>query len=618
MAEEPVNKGEYSFGEFRVDVPKRLLFSGTERIPLTPKVFDTLLVFLERPNQVLEKDTLMELLWADSFVEEANLAQNVAVLRKALGDGKGDNRFIVTVPGRGYRFVAEVSVGKGPLPAGKEVSRQEKAGLFDRLRTLRWVMIASVTIIVLLTGWYTYRSGFAKSGPPRSIAVFPLKNQTGNPENDYLGAGISEGLMTKLSHVQGLKVVARDSAFSLDGTDPLEAGRKLNVSAVLIGSIRGDGKTLRIDTRLVDTSDGSVIVADETGDRPVAEIFQLEDEISRKTLAAFRLSLASGAEKRPPANPEAYALFLRGNYHLDKWTARDAQLAADYYSQAVAIDPSFARAYNGLADAYYVLNGIGAARPADVMPKARDAVDKALALEPDMAEAHATLGEILDTYDFDFAGADREFQRAVELDPDSSQVHYLYGKFLPDIRNEFGESKRQFRLALDLDPYSAAINKDYGEILFYAHEFDAALEQNRHALEIEPTNPTLHSWNARIYARMGDHDSSIDEYMTARKLLGRHTPEQLEAMRQLYKTKGWNEFWLGEIKHLQEQPAFEPYFLVWDYEYIGDHEHAMEWLYKAYESKSSWMGVLKYDPLIDGLRQDPRFKELVVKVFNKA
>lgn len=635
----------YRLGDFELEPDTlRLTYNGTS-VPLTHKPFQVLVYLIEHRERVVARRELLEKFWQGHDIYEESLTKCVGAIRKALNDATENPRFIVTHWAEGYRFIAEVEEAvidsEVERIRGLRIKYEEEDQpapkvenpilLPERsLRLKRWpvftiLALAAFTVTALGT-WYGMRDSAkteaGSSAPVRSIAVLPLKNQTGKAENDYLSDGITESLIASLSQIDNLKVIARGSVFNFKEkeVDPVEVGRQLNVAAVMMGSVRSNGDTVRISTRLVSAEDGSVIWASETANRSLKNVFDLQDEVTRNTLAALRVTLTSEGErhlaKRYTNNPEAYQLYLKGRYHWEKFIPKDVRKSIEYFHQAISLDPNFALAFTGLADAYFALNGLGVAAPNDVMPKAKAAAARALEIDETLAEAHTSLGVIKDTYDWDFAGAEREFKRAIELNPNSSTGHYLYAKFLPDIQNSFDDSIKEFHKALEIDPFSVGVNKDFGETLYYARRYDEAIEQWKRTLKIEPNHATSHFWLAQAYEVKGDYDLAFEEIIKQRISMG-VSPEHIEATKETYAKYGWKGFWQKQLilaRQSADKGYVEPYFLVWNYMRLGQRDQALGWLERAFESRSSWMPTIKFDPLLDDLRSDSRFQNLVLRV----
>lgn len=636
---------QYRLAEFELEPETLRLTTNGSPIPLTHKPFQVLVYLIEHRERVVARRELLETFWQGKDVYEESLTKCVGAIRKALNDTTDNPRFIVTHWAEGYRFIGEVEEAvieseiqrvrslritvedEGKLAAGAEktIVLPVRAG-----RSKLWPLLAALTVIAItasaLGSWYGMRrtgeTVAGSAGPVRSIAVLPFKNQTGQAENDYLSDGITESVIASLSQINNLKVIARGSVFSFKEkeVDPVEVGRQLNVAAVMMGSVRSNGNTVRISTSLVSAHDGTVIWASETANRSLKDVFDLQDEVTRNTLAALRVKLTSDGErhlaKRYTNNAEAYQLYLKGRYHWEKFIPRDVEKSIEYFQQAINLDPNFALAFTGLADAFFALNGLGVAAPNDVMPKAKAAAARALEIDETLAEGHTSLGVIKDTYDWDFAGAEREFKRAIELNPNSSTGHYLYAKFLPDIRNSFEESINEFHKALEIDPFSVGVNKDLGETLYYARRYDEAIEQFERTLEIEPNHTLSHFWLTRAYEAKGDYNLAFDEIIK-RQISAGFSAKEIQATRETYARHGWKGFWQKQLELAKRQAKngyYEPYFIVWMYVRLGQRDQALNWLEKAFESRSSWMPTIKFDPLLDDLRSEPRFQDMLRRV----
>lgn len=634
----PLQK-RYRLGDFELEPDTlRLTFQGTS-VPLTHKPFQVLIYLIEHRARVVARRELLETFWQGHDVYEESLTKCVGAIRKALNDTIENPRFIVTHWAEGYRFIGQVEEAvidsEIQITRGLRITVDEEdlpkpiilpEGSIRQNRRLVFTLTVTVIMVASLGTWYGLRrsamTATGSSAPVRSVAVLPFKNQTGQAENDYLSDGFTESLIASLSRVSDLKVIARGSVFSFKEkeVDPVEVGRQLNVAAVIMGSVRSNGDTVRISTRLVSAQDGTVIWASETANRSLKDVFALQDEVTRNALAALHVKLTSDGErhltKRYSNNAEAYQLYLKGRYHWEKFISKDIEKSIEYFQQAIKLDPNFALAFAGLADAYFALSAVGAAAPNDVMPKAKAAAARALEIDDTLAEAHTSLGVIKDTYDWDFAGAEREFKRAIELNPGSSTGHYLYAKFLPDIQNSFDDSIEEFQKALEIDPFSVGVNKDYGETLYYSRRYDEAIEQFKKTLIIEPNHATSHWWLARVYEVKGDYDSAFEEIVKQRISVGA-PPKEIEARKETYAKFGWKGYWqrqLEAIRQREERVYIEPYFMVCNYLRTGQKDQALVWLEKALESRSGWIPTIKFDPLLDDLRSEPRFQNLMREV----
>jgi TolB-like protein/DNA-binding winged helix-turn-helix (wHTH) protein len=430
----------YEFGPFRLDPAERKLLRANEIVALTPRAFDTLYFLVQNSGRVLEKDELIRTLWPDTFVEEGSLSNHIFLLRKALGDSQA---FIETVPRRGYRFIGAVrqfpfpdvvttekppevgSLGIAPLPAKARRPWQSRAAL----------AMAAATVMALLVGagWFYLRAG--RGGETiDSVAVLPFVNASADPNTEYLSDGITESLINSLSQVPHLKVMSRDAAFRYKGkeTDAQTVGRDLGVRAIFKGRVTQRGDSLAVSAELIDTRDNTHIWGQQYNRKP-SDIFGLQEEVAREMTTALRLRLTGEEEKRLAksytSNAEAYQDYLRGRYFWQK-TGLGLNKGVEYFQQAIAKDPGYAQAYDGLADCYIYLAVFGFSSPKDAFPRAKEAALKSLELDGTLAEAHTSLARIKAEYDWDWSGAEREFQRAIEINPSYATAYQWYGSAL--------------------------------------------------------------------------------------------------------------------------------------------------------------------------------------------
>jgi TolB-like protein/DNA-binding winged helix-turn-helix (wHTH) protein len=463
----------YEFGDFRLETAEQLLLRRGEPIPLTPKAFDTLLVLVQSSGHLVEKDELMKRIWADDFVEEANLARNVWTLRKVLNDDNGEHRYIETVPKRGYRFLVPVreiaSDESGVLiqrrVRARIVSEEEEISEEPQVRTkpairprhvtemmaqplthprryeyrnaALWAFTIALLLGIATIGGVLFRNALSK-GPTKAIesaAVLPFSNLSNDPELDYLSEGITENLINRLSQASRLKIIAHNSVLRYKGKqiDPKKVGNELGVQAVLIGRLEARGGELSISSELVDTRDGSHLWG-ENYDRRISDLQSLQRELAQDMATALRLQFSGEEQTRltqpHTRNAEAYQLYLKGRYFWNKRTTEGIKKGLECFEQAIRLDPDYAAAYVGLADCYGVLSQAGDSSPNDVMPKAKAAALNALRIDETLAEAHASLAMIDELYDWNWKSADTEFKRAIELNPNYATAHHWYAMYL--------------------------------------------------------------------------------------------------------------------------------------------------------------------------------------------
>ncbi|PYS56670.1 MAG: hypothetical protein DMF76_24310 [Acidobacteria bacterium] len=548
----------YEFGDFRLETAEQLLLHRGQPISLTPKAFDTLLVLVQSSGHLVEKDELMKRVWADAFVEEANLARNVWALRKTLEDDNGEHRYIETVPKRGYRFIAPVrevaSADTGVLiqrrVRARIVSEEEETSEEPQVRTkptippgsvveTRGPMTAlslstprnrkrrnaalgllAIAILIVAVAIPTVVIRNARSGSTsktiESVAVLPFNNLSNDPELDYLSEGITENLINRLSQVSRLKIIAHNSVFRYKGkqVDPQKVGGELGVQAILIGRLEARGGELSISGELVDARDGTHLWGDHY-ERKLSDLQSLQGELAQDMASALRLQL-SGEEKTRfgqgyTRNAEAYQLYIKGRYFWNKRTTEGMKKGLESFEQAIRLDPDYAAAYVGLADCYGVLSQVGDFSPNDVMPKAKAAALDALRIDETLAEAHASLAMIDELYDWNWKSADTEFKRAIELNPNYATAHHWYAMYLSAMgRND--EALAEIRRAEALDPVSLITDTNEGWILFCARQYDQAINKLQATIEMDPNFANAHYKLALVYEIKGMYKEAVEEH----------------------------------------------------------------------------------------------------------
>jgi TolB-like protein/DNA-binding winged helix-turn-helix (wHTH) protein/Flp pilus assembly protein TadD len=656
----------YEFGPFRVDARKRLLLREGNQVRLPAKAFEILLVLLEGKGRLVEKDELMRRVWPDAVVEENNLTVNISALRRSLSESPGEHRYVVTVPGRGYQFVAEVQQHDGEpareseqealpnerivgitvdwdnearshphstSPGSESTAAQTDGAQIDPYplvsaeslatkikRTKPGVLVLSsvlfaVLIIVSYLAYSRYRAVHSKTGIT-SIAVLPFANNTGDPNADYLSDGISESLINSLAQVPGVKVIARSSSFKYKGAevDLNEIARTLSVEAILAGRVTQRGENLSISVELVNANDKTQIWGEQY-DRKMSDLLSIQREIASEIVEKLKLKV-SGEEKGPPKHytesNEAYQLYLKGRFFWNKRTAEALKKSIEYFNQAIDKDPRFALAYVGLADCYVV--PANRLPPREAMPKAKAAAIHALELDETLAEAHASLGRVFAAYDWDWASAEKEYKRAIELNPRYAIAHQWYGGWL-QVMGRSNDAIAERKLALELEPLSLIINFELGLAFFYARDYDQAIEQFQKTLELDQNFPSAHNFLPATYLQKGMYDEAIAEFKKA-------IPLTADSERSLSKAGLGNAYAvigkksearavLAELKQTYEQEYVPANSIALIYAGLGEKDQAFAWLDKAYEQRAFQLQWLKADPRWDSLRSDPRFEELL-------
>ena len=446
----------------------------------------------------------------------------------------------------------------------------------------------------------------------QSVAVLPFTNTSGNTDLEYLSDGITESLINSLSQLPNLSVKARSTVFHYKGKDvtPQQVGSELSVQAVLNGRVTQRGDQLTLNLELVDARTGNQIWGEQYN-RKTADLVSLQSEIAREVSNKLRVKLSGADEKKLAKNytenPEAYQLYLKGQFYLQKRTVKYFQKAIECFQQATALEPNYALAFAGLADANTLISIYGGAPYRDEMVKAKEAALKALALDNNLAEAHAALGQILDYYDYDFVGAEREYSRAIELNPNYATAHHWRGEVLSE-QARFEEAFGDYRRALEIDPLSLIINRMYGHGLLYARQYDAAVAQLKKTIELDASFPSTHFTLALAYEAKGNRADCVEEFAKLHELNGE--PQKAALVRDNFAKGGWLSFlrtMVGEGRLSNSSSYNAATFYV----ALGDKDKAFAELSKSYENREPSMRSLKVDPLLDPLRDDPRFADLM-------
>jgi DNA-binding winged helix-turn-helix (wHTH) protein/tetratricopeptide (TPR) repeat protein len=569
----------YEFGPFQLLPNERLLLRDGNPVALTPKVFDTLLVFVENSGRLLSKDELMKLIWPDATVEEGNLSQNIFVLRKTLGENPPRERYIVTIPLQGYRFIAKV----------KELRQgDETAG-------------ASQT----------------KTSPVTSLAVLPFKLLGDERDDDrHLGAGIADALVTKLSRIG--RIIVRPTTtvlkYSAQRQDPLVAGREQSVDAVLDGVVQRLGPRIRVGVQLIRVDRQETIWGDQFEEN-FTDIFALQDSISEHVarLLVPQLSREDRDQlfKNHTDNVEAYALYIKGRYFWDQRTEEGFRKGLESAQAMIRLDPGFAMAHVGLADSYNLMGEYLYLAPAESFPKARIAAAEALRLDASLSEAHASLAEVALFFDWDWSKAEQEYQRAIALNPHYATAHHWYAWFLLTL-GRFEEARASLRRAQALDPGSLTINTVMGLPDYYERHYDRAISQYERMLQLNPDFRQIHYYLGSALVQKGLHAAAVTEFKSVAP------NQQSEALLgYTYGVMGEKKLALDMIDRLNalsKQRYVSSYLKAIVYTGLGEIDEAFAQLENAYAEHASWMVFLRVDPFLDPLRLDQRFTDLLRRV----
>jgi DNA-binding winged helix-turn-helix (wHTH) protein/TolB-like protein len=632
----------YEFGPYRLDPDERLLLRDGAGVPLQPKVFDLLLTLVERHGRLLEKDELMRLVWPDTVVEEANLANNISILRRTLSEN--GQQFIETVPKRGYRFVAPVQelvaqtgVGAGASTPGKAAAteRQDAPSSKPSARGLiRWMSrrprLAALLFILLLAGlagvfgyqWQARQAKPAASNSAiRSIAVLPFKPLSPESQDEALQMGMAETLILKLSNLKQLSVRSINSVrkYANPDQDPLAAGREQKADFVLDSSFQRNGEKIRVTSRLVNPADGTAIWTYQCDEEYCENLFLMQDVIAGKVAAALSLHLTGAEQERMrkhyTENKTAYQLYLLGRYFWSKRTGEAVKKSIVCFNQAIEKDPDYALAFAGLADSYIILGVYSELPPKDVFPKAKAAAMNALKIDDDLAEAHASLAEINADYYWDWVTAEREFKRAIELNPNYATAHQWYSEFL-SIMGRFDEAITEMQRAQELEPLSLVTSTAMGLVLYRARQNNQAIEQWRKTLEIDPNFWMTHFYLGLAYVQEGKYGAAVSEFHKGKTLSedDSNVIALLGYAQGLAGKRSEAQKILDKLTLLPKQKYISPFSIAEIYIGLGEKDRAFEWLEKAYEDRTWLLRILNVEPIFDPIRSDPRFTDLLRRI----
>jgi len=645
----------YEFADFRVDASKRLLIkSDGKSVPLTPKVFDLLLYLVRHAGKLIEKDELMTEIWADTIVEENNLSQNVSILRRALGENRCENRFIATVPGRGYKFVAEVrevddaatrrhgdaEMSESPAVAGgfadlgfgiedfgfqNENQKPEIPNQIpipkSQIPNRKWLIGLTVLSILAIgsLGFYLWRENIESvaNAQIKTVAVLPFKPLVAESRDEALEMGMADTLISRLGNNRKIVVRSLSSVrkFGNLEQDALTAGRALDVEAVLDGSIQRWGDSIRVNARLIKVADGSLLWTG-TFDEKFTGIFLVQDAISNKVASALEFQFSgdkkSEVGKSYTKNAEAYELYLRGRYYAFKITEPEIRKAIAFYQQAIELDPTYAIAYAGMGDAYRTLSIIPYAPSKEVCPQAKALALRALEIDANLAEAHIVLGWVAFWYEWNWNAAESELKRAIELAPNNSDAHRAYAHYLSNL-GRHDEAIAEGRRARELDPLSLITNALEGQFLFYAGRTDEAIARYDKTLEIDPNFWTAHSHLGRVYTHQRRYTEAIAALTKAKELSAGSTEPVMQLGYALAKSgnREQAQATLADLKSLAAKRHVPAYNFAMIYNGLGEKEEALNYLEKSFGEREVQLTFIKVDTRWDNLRSEPRFFDLM-------
>jgi len=611
-----------------------------ERIPL-----QLLLLLAENRQRLVTREEILRVIWGENVFVDADNSINTAVrkARQALKDDPENPRFLRTVPGKGYRFTAEVktvnsTVSPGGLAADEQMHQEsltpanDAAGVSSPSRN-KWTILTLIAVLVVVGAVLMLHP--RPNAPPQPstrkamLAVLPFVNLSGNPGEDYLADGMTEEIITQLGGLDPnrLGVIARTSSMQYKGAakSAAQVAHELGVDYVLEGSVRWNDQRVRVTAQLIQASDQTHLWAADF-DRDPGDVLRLQSDLALAISSKIELTLSPPVRARladaPPVNAAAHDAYLLGLHDLDLRTKSSIERSIAEFQNAIALDPQYASAHAALARAYSLAPVVRAMTPIEAMPKARDSALRAIELDPGLASGHSTLGFVKAHYEFDWPGAEREYLRALALNPNDAYARFFYSNSYLSPLGRHAQAIEEMRKAVAIDPFSAPVQGFLGRTYIWARQYDQALEQFQKVAEMFPGFAIDHERLAQLFAFMGRFDQAIAEDTRARLLSGENEKSALakEAkLRHAWTTQGAPGYWkaLVELSQMPENPpeAYNsPFGTAILYAQLGDKAQALNALEQAYEQRSLAMTEINIEPAFDSIRGEPRFKALLQRV----
>lgn len=605
----------------RIDLSRYELSVGHRRVKLERQPMELLIYFAERHNQLVTRDDIVGKLWGKKAFVEIDGSINAAIrkIRSALRDDPSKPKYLETVVGKGYRLVGKIELVRSPVPPplllegdGHQVARQPD-------RKARNAAIAAVGLIALLAltawGFSRWKMSFATVSP-RSIAVLPLTNLSGDPGQDYFAEGMTDEVTTYLATVNSLKVISRNSAvrYRASKKPVQQIAAELGVAALLDGSVVKSGDQIRVTARLIDASRDHYIWA-EIYQRGVGDVVSVQSSIALEVARQVRIRLTASEQQRlernTPINPDAYDAYLKGRYAQTTQSADALKQGLPAFQRAIVLDPTFAPAYAGLADTYSLLANYGVLGPSEAFPLAEAAARKAIELDANSAEAHTALGYPEQHYNWHWVAAEREYRTAIALSSSYSTAHLRYAEYLSSVaRHE--EAIGEIRRAIELDPLSPVYIGNLGRLLYHARRYDEAIDALRKTLMLDPNRTYSRLHLAMCYEQKAMYAEANKEFERVTADFG-GTPGT--GVAHFFATTGRLVEARQMVQILRNQASDSDWFFIAGvYAALKDNDAAFEALRKAYERHDFFLVFIKVHPYIDPLRSDPRYAQLIQRL----
>jgi TolB-like protein/DNA-binding winged helix-turn-helix (wHTH) protein/Tfp pilus assembly protein PilF len=633
MSSQPVGvRKSIRFGEgFQLELRPRRLRQGSRVLKLERIPLELLILFLERPAEIVTRDEIVSRIWGkDIFLDADNSIRGaIRKVRQALKDDSEHPRFIQTITGQGYRFIAPISAAQDedhvatiPPPTGSPQEHprlaNDHAGPSQRFG--RWVLLGAIgfsalLVMAVIAFWSRSRTPIAPT--IRSLAVLPLKNLSGDPTQDYLADGITEELIGRLAGIRDLRVISRTSVMHFNQTKLLvpEIARQLGVDAIVEGSVIRDGNLIRIHAQLIRAATDEHIWANQY-QRQYEDVLALEDDLTRNIAQQIEVNLQTqqaGSTSPHQVDPATYEDYLKGRYYFNQRTPTAVNKSIASFTQAITRDPKFALAYSGLADAYALLGYRGAYPSTEALSQAKKAAWKAIELDSNLAEPHISLAFIAETYEWDWASSEREYKRALELNPNDSRAHHFFASYLTYV-GRFDEGIAEEKRARELDPLSLPVNTALAGRFLAAGRSQEALSQVRATLDLDSSFAPVHQTLGWIYLKGGKSEEAVEEFRRAVELSGANDIYLRSDLAFACAVTGKREEAkkaLADFKSLHLKGLAPSGSIAIVYGALGEKDEAFAWLEQAYQERDPELTYIKVGRRFDPLRNDPRLQQLV-------
>ncbi len=622
------------FDEFELDLGSYELKKSGRTIHLEKIPMELLTLLAQSRGQLVTREEIIKHLWADGVHVDTRQGINTAIhkIRQALRDDPDHPRILRTVSGKGYRLISasqtseETLTGQpalSPPSARPDVGIQSpgKAGNQKRLIVLSAALIFVAAVAGATVLWRLRQASVLRpAGSIRSIAVLPLANLSGDPQQEYLADGLTDELITNLAKVSGLRVISRTSVMRYKGATVAlpRIGRELNVDAVVEGSVAREGDRMKITAQLVDVSTDRHLWADNY-ESELHDVLQLQDDLAQVIATQVEAKLASRQLERVAGaravDPQAYEFYLKARYFWEKRTEADFAKSLDYFQRAIVLDANYAPAYAGMAEVYGLLGNNGLMAPEEVFPKAESAALKALELDSNLADAHTSLAEVLNDYDWNWPASEMQYRRAIELNSNDATAHHWYAMALA-WHGRFGEAIGEIEKARRLDPLSMQINLNVAQIMFWAHDYDRALRESQAALELHPNSWAIHRIAGMIWLQKGDSRTAIGELRKAVSLAPGDSRSWIWLAYGCALT-GQRDEALSILQKLENSPHqyyVPPTLMAAVYAGLGERDKALTALHKAVLEHDPKLMMIMSDQAFDSLRTDPRYSDVARRI----